>query len=154
MGQHRALLIAAGGGLHDLHARQGEAVFLDGGHGHIADVFGHDKVVDIGERLLLHLIVDAAQHPLPVEGVGAEVIVLHQFFHHVISGGVLLQAQALFHVGKALLVAGAVLRSRKRIVAVGIRLADEEGVVPALAVLLQQPHDPLQHGVQILAAHQ
>ena len=154
MGQHRALLIAAGGGLHDLHARQGEAVFLDGGHGHIADVFGHDKVVDVGERLLLHLIMDAAQHPLPVEGVGAEVIVLHQFFHHVISGGVLLQAQALFHVGKALLVAGAVLRSRKRVVAVGIRLADEEGVVPALAVLLQQLHDPLQHGVQILAAHQ
>ena len=51
MGQHRGLLIAAGTRFHDLHTRQREAVLLDGRHGGLADVFRHDEVVHIGERL-------------------------------------------------------------------------------------------------------
>ena len=85
-----ALIVAAGAGLYDLHTGHGQAVLLDGRHGHFADILGHDEVVDIGERLLLHLVVDAAQHPLPVERIAFQLVVLHQLFHHVIGGGVLL----------------------------------------------------------------
>ena len=60
-----ALFIAAGAGLHDLHAGQLQAVLLDGGNGHATDIFRHDKVVHIGECLTVHLIVDARQHTLP-----------------------------------------------------------------------------------------
>ena len=154
MGQNRPLLVAAGGGLHDLHARQREAVLLDGGHRHVADVFRHDEVVHVGEGLLLHLVVNAAQHPLPVERVLFQLVVLHQLFHHIVGGGVLLQAKALFHVGKGFLVAGAVGGGGKLVMARRVRLADEQAVVPALAVGLQELHDALQHPVQIFVAHQ
>ena len=90
MGDDAALIVAAGAGLYDLHTGHGQAVLLDGRHGHFADILGHDEVVDVGERLLLHLVVDAAQHPLPVERIAFQLVVLHQLFHHVIGGGVLL----------------------------------------------------------------
>ena len=90
MGDDAALIVAAGAGLYDFHTGHGQAVLLDGRHGHFADVLGHDEVVDVGERLLLHLVVDAAQHPLPVERIAFQLVVLHQLFHHVIGGGILL----------------------------------------------------------------
>ena len=154
MRQDGALLVAAGAGLHDLHTRQGEAVFLDGSHGGLADVFRHDKVVHVGKRLKLHLIVDAAQHPLPVEGEIGEVVVLHQLFHHIVGGGILLQAEVVFHGRKGLLLRGVVAGRSELIVARRIRLTDEEAVVPALAVLAQQPHDLLEHGVEVFVPHQ
>ena len=156
--QHRrddvALLVAAGTGLHDLHAGQLQAVLLDGGHGRGADVLGHDKVVHVGEGLPVHLVVDAGQHPLPFQREALQVILLHQHLHHIVGGGVLLQAEGVLHVGQLLLVAGGRIIVGKFIVACGVRLADEQGVVPALAVFPQQLHDLLQHGVQVAVTHQ
>ena len=92
--QHRrddiALLVAAGAGLHDFHAGQRQAVLLDGGHGHVADVFRHHKVVHVGKCLQFHLIVDAGQGALPAQRQILQVIFLHQHFHHVVGGGILL----------------------------------------------------------------
>ena len=90
MGQHRGLLIAAGTRFHDLHTRQREAVLLDGRHSDLADVFRHDKVVHIGERLQLHLVVDAAQRALPAQRIAGKVVVLHQLLHHIIGRCILL----------------------------------------------------------------
>ena len=90
MGQHRGLLIAAGTRFHDLHARQRKAVLLDGRHGGLADVFRHDKVVHIGKRLQLHLVMDAAQRALPAQRIAGKVVVLHQLLHHIIGRCVLL----------------------------------------------------------------
>ena len=154
MGQNGALLVAAGARLHDLHARQGEAVLFDGGHGGLADVFRQNEVVDVGKRLQLHLVVDAAQDALPVEGEIRKFIVLHQLFHHIVGGGVLLQAEVLLHGGKGALLGGVVALRRVRIVPGGIRLPDEQAVVPALAVLAQQADQLLEQGVQIFVAHQ
>ena len=90
MRQHRGLLIAAGTRFHDLHARQREAVLLDGRHGGLTDVFRHDKVVHIGERLQLHLVMDAAQRALPAQRKAGKVVVLHQLLHHIIGRCILL----------------------------------------------------------------
>ena len=90
MGQHRGLLIAAGTRFHDLNARQREAVLLDGRHGGLADVFRHDKVVHIGKRLQLHLVMDAAQRALPAQRIAGKVVVLHQLLHHIIGRCILL----------------------------------------------------------------
>ena len=67
MGEDVPLVVAAGAGLHDLHAGQRQTVLLDGRYRRFADILSHDEVVDVRERLLLHLIVDAAQHSLPME---------------------------------------------------------------------------------------
>ena len=64
-GQDIALLIAAGAGLHDLHARQREGMLLDGRHRRLTDVFSHNKVIYVGKGLSVHLVMDARQHPLP-----------------------------------------------------------------------------------------
>ena len=98
--------------------------------------------------------MDAAQHPLPVEGEIGEVVVLHQLFHHIVGGGILLQAEVVFHGRKGLLLRGVVAGRSELIVARRIRLTDEEAVVPALAVLAQQPHDLLEHGVEVFVPHQ
>ena len=64
-GQDIALLIAAGAGLHDLHARQREGMLLDSSHRRLTDVFSHNKVIYVGKGLSVHLVMDARQHPLP-----------------------------------------------------------------------------------------
>ena len=155
--QHRrddiALLVAAGAGLHDFHAGQRQAVLLDGGHGHVADVFRHHKVVHVGKCLQFHLVVDAGQGALPAQRQILQVVFLHQHFHHVVGGGILLQAQVLLHCGQLPLVAAAVIPGCKGIVARRVRLADEQGIGPAFAVFLKQLHQPLQQAVQILVTH-
>ena len=98
--------------------------------------------------------MDAAQHALPAEGVILQLVVLHQLFHDVVGSGILLQAHVLLHGGKGFLVAGAVHRGGEGIVAGGVRLADEQSVVPALTVGFQQLHDALQHPVKVFVAHQ
>ena len=90
MGQDRALLIAAGARLHDLHTRQGQTVFLDGRHGGFADIFRHDEVVHVGKCLQLHLVVDAAEDALPIQRIAGKVVVLHQLLHHIIGRCILL----------------------------------------------------------------
>ena len=156
--QHRrddvALLITAGAGLYDLHARQRKAVFLDGRHGGVADLLRHDKVVHIRERLPVHFVVDACQHPLPGQGKSLQLVLFHQHLHDVVGGSVLLQTKVFLHICQLLLVSGAGGIVRKGIVACRIRLTDEQGVIPALAVFPEQLHQPLEHGIQILAAHQ
>ena len=152
-GQDIALLVAAGAGLHDLHARQREGMLLDGSHRHLTDVFRHNKVVHVGKGLPVHLVMDACQHTLPRQGEAFQMVFLHQHLHHIVGGGVLLQAQRLLHVCQRFLVAGAVGAVRKGIVPGGIRLADEQGVQPFFIVLAQKLHDLLQHGVQILISH-
>ena len=153
MGQDVAPLVAAGRGLHDLHTGQGETVFLDGRHGLFADILRHDEVVDVGKRLQLHLIVDAAQHPLPVERISLQLVILHQLFHHVVGRGILLQPQIFLDGGEGALVAGA-FGGGEGIVPRAVRLPDEQGIVPVLPVGFQQLHDPLEHPVQILVSHQ
>ena len=64
-GEDIPLLIAAGAGLHDLHARQREGMLLDGSHRHLTDIFRHNKVIHVGKGLPVHLVMDARQHPLP-----------------------------------------------------------------------------------------
>ena len=75
------------------------------------------------------------------------MVFLHQHLHHIVGGGVLLQAQRLLHVSQRFLVAGAVGAVRKGIVSGGVRLTDEQGVQPFFIVLAQKFHDLLQHGV-------
>ena len=147
------LLVAAGAGLHDLHARQGERMFLDGSHRHLTDVFCHNKVVHVGKRLPIHLVMDACQYPLPGQRKAFQLVLFHQHLHHIVSGGVLLQAQGLLHIRQRFLVGGALRIIRKGVVACGIRLTDEQGVQPFFIVLAQKLHDLLQHGVQILVTH-
>ena len=76
-GEDISLLIAAGAGLHDLHARQSEGMFLDGSNRHLTDVFCHDEVVHVGKGLPVHLIMDARQHPLPRQRKAFQMVLLH-----------------------------------------------------------------------------
>ena len=97
--------------------------------------------------------MDAGQGALPAQRQILQVVFLHQHFHHVVGGGILLQAQRFLHICQRLLVAGALGIIRKGIVPGGIRLADQQSVQPFFVVLAQKPHDLLQHGVQILIPH-
>ena len=97
--------------------------------------------------------MDAGQGALPAQRQILQVIFLHQHFHHVVGGGILLQAQVLLHRGQLPLVAAAVIPGCKGIVARRVRLADEQGIGPAFAVFLKQLHQPLQQAVQILVTH-
>ena len=156
--QHRrddiALVVAAGAGLHDLHTRQLQAVLLDGGHREGAHVLRHDKIVHIGERLPIHLVVDAGQHTLPFRRKILQIVLFHQHFHYIVGGGVLLQTKRFLHVCQLLLVAGGRVIVRKGVIACCVRLTDQQRIIPALAIRTQQLHDLLQHGVQIPVAHQ
>ena len=154
MGQDGAVGVAADAGLGDLDAGQGQAVLLDGGHRPVRDVLGQDKVVDVGEGFLLHLVVDAAQNALPDGVVALQLVLLDQAVHHIVGGGVLLQAQRLLDPGDGVLVARAVRVAGEGVVARPVGVADQEGVVPAFAVGLQDLHRAADGLVQVVVADQ
>ena len=154
MGQDGAVGVAADAGLGDLHAGQRQTVLLDGGHRLVRDVLGQGEVVDVGKGFLLHLVVDAAQNALPGGVVLLQLVFFDQAVHHIVGGGVLLQAQGLLDPGDGVLVARAVGVAGKGVQSRPVGIADQEGVVPAFAVGLQDLHRAADGLVQVVVADQ